>query len=78
MSATFLVFLLCGQPVFVFLDTPENATKAAWMLPTPPVQAIARGRLPRPSQPCVARPARGASGGWLTIGEPVLGLRRMS
>ena len=24
MSATFLVFLLCGQPTFVTLDTPEG------------------------------------------------------
>ena len=26
MSATFLVLLLCGQPVFVFLDTPTDSS----------------------------------------------------
>ncbi len=26
MSATFLVFLLCGQPVYVFLDTHKDMT----------------------------------------------------
>ena len=26
MTATFLVFLLCGQPVYVFLNTQDNVT----------------------------------------------------
>jgi hypothetical protein len=66
--------MLKGSARFA-VDASALAAKAAGMLPTPPVQAIARGRFPRPSQPCVARPARGASGGILGSMSP-LGVAR--